>query len=145
MPDLGTRRLRLFVDGDEYTSSISNCRVTSAESDSDFVSFEDAANGGARDYMLALTMKQAVDSTALWWFIWAHAGEDIGVEVWPNGQNTVSPTTPTTTYPKFTGTVTIKEPDGDLLGGEANASNTAKFTTDVEWPFTAKPVFDDGA
>ena len=38
------------------------------------------------------------------------------------------------------GTVTIQEPDGDLLGGEANASTSAKFTVEVSWPFTAKPT-----
>jgi hypothetical protein len=64
--------------------------------------------------------------------------------VWPNGQDATTPTVPTTTYPKFSGTVTITEPDGDLVGGDADQSTTARFTTDVEWVFTAKPTFDDG-
>lgn len=146
MPDLGTRRLKLFVGSPlvEYTGSISNCRIVTGESDSDFVSFEEAAAGGAREYRLALTLKQNTDADALWYYIWANSGDDIPVEVWPNGRNSTSPTTPTTTYPKFTGTVTISEPDGDLVGGEANASNTAKFTSEVEWKFLAKPVMDDG-
>jgi len=147
MPELGTRKLKLFV-GDplvDYTGSISNCRIVTGESESDFISFEEAAAGGARDYRLALTLKQNTASTALWYYIWANGGQDVVVEVWPNGQATVSPTTPTATYPKFEGTVTVKEPDGDLVGGEANASNTAKFVTEVEWPFTAKPTLDDGS
>jgi hypothetical protein len=144
MPDLGTRRLRLFVGGDEFTSSISNCRITADQSDSDFVSFAEAASGGARQYTLALTMKQNTDADSLWYYIWANAGDDVPVVIWPNGQNNVSPTTPTTTYPKFSGTVTVTEPDGDLLGGDADQSNTARFTTDVEWVFTGKPQLDDG-
>jgi hypothetical protein len=140
MPELGTRRLRLFVSGTEMTSEISTCRITTGESDSDFVSFAEAAAGGAREYSLALTLKQNTATSALWYLIWGSAGTDVPVEVWPNGQNTVSPTTATTTYPKFTGTVTITEPDGDMIGGDADQSPTARFTTEVEWKFLAKPT-----
>ena len=40
---------------------------------------------------------------------------------------------------KFLNPVTIKEPDGDLLGGEADASTTARMTIEVSWPFNEKP------
>lgn len=140
MPALGTRRLKLFVDAVNYTADVSDVRITSEESDSDFVSFAAAAAGGARDYKLALTMAQDTSTTSLWYKLWNQAGTDVAFEVWPNGQNTTNPTTPTPTYPKFSGTLTLIEPDGDFLGGEANASNTARFTTEVELPLTAKPV-----
>lgn len=137
MPTLGTRKMVLRVGGTDYTSSVSNVRIVSGEQDTDFVSFADALAGGAREYILALTMKQDTDATSLWYYAWASAGTEVAVEVWPNGYNSG---TATTTYPKVTGTVTITEPDGDFLGGEANASTTAVFTTEVEWIFTAKPV-----
>lgn len=140
MPALGTRKLRLYVDGTEYTADASNVRITTEESDTDFVSFAAAAAGGARDYKLALTIAQDTSTTSLWHKLWTEAGDDVTYEVWPNGQATVAPTTPTTTYPKFSGTLTLIEPDGDFLGGEANASNTARFTTEVELPLLAKPT-----
>lgn len=140
MPDIGTRRAKVFIDSTEYTAAVKKAVIRSAESDSDFMSFEDAANGGLRDYALALILKQDTAADSLWDLIWSQSGADLDVEFWPNGQNSVSPTTPTTTYPRFDGTVTITDPDGDLLGGEAKPSNTAKQVTEVEWKFTAKPT-----
>lgn len=142
MPVLGTRRLRLFVGAvpTEFTDSVSDVRIVSGEKDTDFVSFAEALAGGAREYTLAMTLKQDTATTSLWYYAWNSAGDDIAVEIWPNGQNTTDPTVPTATYPKISGTVTITEPDGDFLGGEANQSATAVFTTEVEWKFTAKPT-----
>lgn len=136
MPVLGTRNLILKVDSTDFSDEVKAVRVRSAESDSDFVSFADAAAGGARDYILVVTLKQNTASTSLWYYAWNEAGSDVAVEVWPNGGGT----TPSTTTPKFSGTVTIMEPDGDFLGGDANASNTTIFTSEFEWKFTAKPT-----
>ena len=140
MPAIGTRKLKLFVDGTEYTSDVSSCKITADDKGTDFVSFAEAASGGARVYKLVLSMRQDTTSTALWYKIWSAAGTDVAVVVWPNGQNTVSPTTPTATYPKFSGTATVVEPNGDLLGGDADKSSTAQFVTEVEWEFVSKPV-----
>lgn len=142
MAAFGTRRLKLFMGASptDYTSSVSNVRIVSGEADSDFVSFADALAGGAREYHLALTLKQDSATTSLWYYAWSVAGTDVACEVWPNGQNTTLPTTPTAVYPKVHGTVTITEPDGDFLGGEADASPTAVFTCEMEWKFTAKPT-----
>lgn len=137
MPDIGTRKLVLRVDSTDFTDSVSDVRIVAGEKDSDFMSFAEAAAGGAREYALAMTLKQATDTTSLWYYAWAEAGTDVDVEVWPNGYNSG---TATTTYPKISGTVTIVEPDGDFLGGEANRSNSARFVTEVEWVFTAKPT-----
>ena len=38
------------------------------------------------------------------------------------------------------GTATVVEPNGDLLGGDADKSSTAQFVTEVEWEFVSKPV-----
>lgn len=143
MPTLGTRKLVLRVDSTDFTDSVSNVRVVAGEKDSDFMSFLEASQGGAREYKLALTLKQATDTTSLWYYAWSEAGTDVAVEVWPNGRPVDG--NATTTYPKVSGTVTIVEPDGDFLGGEANKSTTAVFTTEVEWTFTAKPTLDDGS
>lgn len=143
MPDVNTRHCVLEVDGIDCTDSVSRAEVTSAESDSDFVSFAQAAAGGARDYALALTLKQNTSVSTLWDIIWSQGGEEVAVEVWPNGMPVGG--LATAAQPKFNGNVTVKDPDGVLLGGEANASTTARQVTEVEWLFTEKPVRDIGA
>ncbi len=137
MPTLGTRKLKLKVDSVDFTNSVSNVRIVSGEKDTDFMSFAEADAGGAREYKLALTLKQDTATTSLWYYAWSEAGADVVVEVWPNGGTVAGAFTPL-----VTGTVTITEPDGDFLGGEANKSSTAVFTTEVEWTFTAKPILD---
>lgn len=135
MPDIGSRALKLKVGATDFTSEVSKVRIKVANTDSDFVSFADAAAGGAKDYVLAITLKQNTAAASLWYYAWSQTGQDVAVEVWPNGG-----TVPSATNPKFTGTVTVVPPDGDLLGGDANPSNSVKYTVDLEWKFTAKPT-----
>lgn len=135
MAAIGTRKLKLEVDGVEKTAEVSNVRITSAESDSDFVTFADAAAGGARDYALAITLAQDAATGSLWSEIFESAGTDVPYTVMPYG-NAI----PSASEPHFEGTCTITEPDGDLLGGEANRSNTAKMTIEVAFPCTGKPT-----
>jgi hypothetical protein len=135
MAAIGTRKLTLSIDGDEVAPDVSSATIASAESKSDFVSFAAAAAGGSRQYSLKLKFVQDAASGSLWDQVWSHAGEDIPVIVRPYG-NTVA----TTSEPHFHGTVTITEPDGDLLGGDADASTSSRFVTEAEWVFTAKPT-----
>lgn len=135
MAALGTRKLTVSIDAVEHAPDVSAVAINSAETDSDFVSFADAAAGGGRTYTLAITMTQDPAANSLWDQIWSHAGEEVAVIVRPYGN-----VTPSADQPHFTGTVVVQEPDGTLLGGEADPSTTARFTTEVEWPFTAKPL-----
>lgn len=135
MAAIGTRKLTLTIDGEEVAPEVSSARISSGETDSDFVSFADAAAGGGRTYTLALTFVQDAAAGSLWDQVWSNAGSDVPVVVRPYG-NAV----PTPAEPHFTGDVTITEPDGDMLGGDADPSNTARFTTEVEWAFVDKPL-----
>ncbi|HEY1178607.1 MAG TPA: hypothetical protein VGF17_20830 [Phytomonospora sp.] len=135
MAALGTRSLTLSLGAQDVTVQVSNCRITSGASDSDFTSFADAAAGGSRVYKLAGTATQDMATGSIWDQIWNHAGSTVAAVIKPNGGATPSATTPT-----FSGNVIITEPDGDILGGEANSSATARFTIDFEWQFTAKPT-----
>ena len=134
----GTRALVFRLGATDFTSSVSDVEITTEESDSDFVTFADAAAGGSRAYKLKLTMVQDTISTSLWYFIWSQAGTDVAYEVWPNGRPGTG--TATTAQPKFSGLCSVREPDGTLIGGEADASTTARFVSEVEWPLTAKPT-----
>lgn len=137
MPDVGTRALVLEIDGIDFSDSISSGVIRSAESDSGFLSYLQARSGGARDYTLALTLKQSTTVDSLHDYVWSHSGEDVPCIFWPNGDNGG---VATVNFPKYVGTVTISDPDGDILGAEARASATAKATVEVEWLFAAKPV-----
>ncbi|MGV8967194.1 MAG: hypothetical protein ACOH2F_13035 [Cellulomonas sp.] len=133
---LGTRSLKMQIGSTEFNTDVSNVRITSQESDSDFTSFADAAAGGAREYHLVCTATQdPADLDSIWNMVWTQAGEDAAITLDAYGGGAPSPTNPI-----IGGTVVISEPDGDLLGGEANASTTAKFTFDIEWTFKAKPT-----
>lgn len=133
---LGTRSLKIKIGAVEFNTDISNCRIVSAATDSDFVSFSQAAAGGARDYTLEFTATQdPADSTSIWNMVFNSPGTTAAVMLNPYGGGTLS-----ASNPGFSGNVVITEPDGDMLGGEADASTTAKFTIELVWKFTAKPT-----
>jgi hypothetical protein len=135
MAALGTRALVLTIATVDYTAQVAKAVISSEASDSDFVSFADAASGGSRTYKLNLVFTQDLASTGLWNTVWSAAGTDVAFLLKPYGNAAAS-----AAQPHYSGTVTITEPDGDLVGGEANASTSARFTTEVAWTCTGKPV-----
>lgn len=135
MAAIGTRKLQVEIDGVEHSASVSNARFTAGASDSDFTSFADAAGGGSRTYRLEGTAVQDAATGSIWALIWDAAGTQVPITLMPYGN-----ALPSVTEPHFTATAIITEPDGDLLGGEANASGTAKMTVDFSWELTAKPT-----
>lgn len=138
MTQVNKRHAVLLVDDTDYTAAISTAKITSAETDSDFVSFAQAAAGGGRDYFLAMTLVQDPAADSLWDLMWAQGGADLPFELWPNGKPVDE--IATTAKPRFTGTVTVKDPDGDVLGGDADPSPSARQVSEVEWQCLAKPV-----
>jgi hypothetical protein len=135
MAGLGTRLLKLTVDGTERNAEVSVSKLTSGEADSDFVTFADAAAGGSRQYNLVLTAVQDLAVDTLWDLVWTASGTEVPCILMPYGNAVAS-----ATQPHYSFTVVVKEPDGDMLGGEANTSTTAKFTFEAEWPLLAKPT-----
>jgi hypothetical protein len=135
MAHIGSRKLTLEIDGEEVAPDVSAATIASEETDSDFVSFEQAASGGGRTYKLNLTLAQDAASDSLWSRIWDQAGQEVDAVIRPYGN-----TLPSASEPHFEGTVIVTEPDGDLLGGEADPSTTQVFTIEVEWTFKAKPT-----
>lgn len=135
MTQLGTRTLVISIGGTDYSAEVSDCRIISGPAGSDFTSFAAAAAGGAREYKLKFKAVQDPQASSLWDKVWTLAGTSIAVIIKPMGSAAASASTP-----HFTGNVTIVEPDGDLLGGEADASTTARMLFEVEWVFAAKPT-----
>lgn len=135
--------MKLSLAGDNSVSTpLAKCVITAGESDADFTSFTDAAAGGAREYRLEFTAAQDLSAQgtgyagyAVWDDVWLYAGQQIAFKVAPYGN-----TTATATEPHFTGTAIISEPDGDLIGGEADASSSARMTFDCSWVLVGKPL-----
>lgn len=135
MAHLGTRFLKIKVGATEYTSTVSECAVGSDPADSDFTSFADAAAGGAREWFLRFVGAQDMATGSLWRYLWDNPGTSVAVKVNPYGNATA-----TATEPHYSGNVTVSLPDGDLIGGAANSSTTAKQTVACRWVFAAKPT-----
>lgn len=135
---LGTRLLKLTIDGQEVTAEVSKAVITSNDAGSDFTTFADAAAGGAREYRLEFTAAQdPVTATSLWRQVFDNAGDSVDFVLDPVGGGVAGPGNPL-----YTGTVTITEPDGDFLGGQADSSTSARFTFDCAWVCDGKPVED---
>jgi hypothetical protein len=135
MAAIGTRTLVLTVAGTDYTAQVSKAVVGSAAAESDFVTFADAAAGGARDYTFNFVAVQDAVTTTLWDKVFTAAGTSVACILKPYGNATASPT-----QPHFTFNATVTEPDGDFIGGEADSSTTAKMTFECSWPLAAKPL-----
>jgi hypothetical protein len=135
MAGIGTRKLTLTIDAVDYTAEVSKAIVKSADADSDFLTFADAAAGGSRAYTLELEFVQDATSASLWSKVWTATGTDVPVVIKPYGN-----ASPSVSQPHFTAVATISEPDGDFLGGEADNSTTARFTVAVEWKLAEKPT-----
>lgn len=134
---IGTRATEFFLDSTDFTAEVAEVSLTSEENGDGFPSFAQALAGGVRRYKLKLKIRQDTASAALWYYIWNELGATNAFVFWPNGG---SGTGPSATYPSFSGSVIITEPDGTLLGGESNKSATAVNVVEVEWECTAKPT-----
>lgn len=135
MAALGTRLLTLSIGGTDYTAQISKAVITSGEADSDFVTFAQTAAGGAREYRLEFTAVQDMATTTLWDKVWTSAGTSVAYILKPYGNAAAS-----VSQPHYSGNATITEPDGDFIGGEADASTSARMTFEVSWVLDAKPT-----
>lgn len=128
---LGTRSLTLMVDGIPRTADVSDCRIVSGPIEESKRYLMDIG----REYRLQCTAAQDLTPESLWDLAWSRNGEKVEVDLRPAGG-----AMPTEDQPWFTGTVTIAEPDGDFLGGQANASLSSRFTFEIDWVFEVKPV-----
>ncbi len=135
MTRVAPRLIELTVDTTDRSGEVSKAVISSAESDSDFLSFQDARSGGGRDYKLEMTIAQDHATDTLWDLIWTGAGTEVDGIYAPYGNAVAS-----ATEPHYTFTAVVAEPDGTLMGAEANKSPSAVATVDVAWKLTAKPT-----
>ena len=111
MTAFGTRLLTFKMGGTEVTTQVSNVTVESAPTDSDFVSFADAAAGGGRKYTLKGTATQDPANGTIFDKIWSATGTTVAVVIAPNGGAAPSEATPA-----YNCNAIISEPDGEAPG-----------------------------
>ena len=125
---LGTRLMTIEIDGDPFTSEISSAKLSAADSDSDFVTYADAAAGGSKDWTFQFTAGQDLSSESLQMKIISAAGTTVPVVLAPYGGADASETNPQITF-----NAVIAAPDGDFIGGDANASAKSRQTFSASW------------
>ncbi|HEY0889653.1 MAG TPA: hypothetical protein VGE38_08595 [Nocardioides sp.] len=130
MPRLGTRHLLLAIDGVDYSASISRAVMTSVRTDERLLGEAD----NVRLYELELTLAQDLAADSLWGLMWARTGGTAAFYLAPYGNENASDS-----EPHYSGTVTVTEPDGGLVGGDANPSPRAVMTTQVVWAIHDRP------
>ena len=135
MAALNGRTLTMTVAGTDYTTQVFSSEVKADDADSDDITFAEAAAGGGRQYTLALKLTQDMAATTLWSKIWDAAGTDVACVLKPYGN-----VAPSVAQPHFTFSANVREPNGTIIGGEADASPTKRQTVEVEWPLAAKPT-----
>jgi hypothetical protein len=135
MAALNGRTLVITVGATDYTTQVFSAEVQADDADSDDITFAEAAAGGGRQYTLAVKLTQDMATGTLWDKIWTAAGTDVAVLLKPYGNAAAS-----TAQPHYSMTANVREPNGTLIGGEADASPTKRQTVEVEWPLAAKPT-----
>jgi hypothetical protein len=135
MAALTARTLTISVGGTQYEAQVFSATVSADAADNDDVTFAEAAAGGGRVYTLGLTLTQDMAASTLWRKIFDSPGTDVAVVMKPYGN-----ATPSAAQPHFTMSANVREPDGVLLGGDADSSATNRLKVEVEWPLAAKPT-----
>lgn len=143
---MGSRRIRgnkkpvltLGTPGTDQSADIISWSIENEEADSDVVTFEDAASGGARQFFLRGSAIQSTDTTAFWRYVWENTGEaEVPYTIAPHGN-----TAPSATEPHFVGTLTIGPKP--TIGGEASTSTTSAFSFEFEFEIDGEPTLDAG-
>lgn len=135
MAALGKRLLKIEIDGVAYEGQVSSARITAGDADTDFLTFADAATGGAKEYTLTGTIVQDLAVGSLWREMWDNTGDTVPFTLMPYGNST-----PTAGQPHVEGSAIISLPDGDVVGGDASTSASDLMSVEIAWVCTAKPT-----
>lgn len=130
--------LTLGSPGTDQSTDIISWTIENEEADSDVITFEDAENGGGRQFYLRGSATQSTASSSFWRYVWENSGQTgVAYTIAPHG-NAVA----TAGEPHFTGTLTIGA--RPTIGGEASTSTSSAFTFEFEFEIDGIPVMDEG-
>lgn len=137
----GNRKPQLTIGtpGTDRATDVISWTIENENADADVVTFEDAAEGGGRQFYLRGSAIQSTDTAAFWRYVWENSGEEnVPYTIAPHG-NAV----PSEAEPHFVGTLTIGPKP--TIGGEASTNPKSAFTFDYEFPIDGEPTMDTGA
>ena len=132
------RLMSLTLGGENRSGEVSNCAITEADGDSEFLSMDDAATD-LKDAKLALTIAQDLSTGSLHRDIIENSGDSVAFVFAPY-RNEVA----TADKPHVVGTAVIKRPSGTVIGGETTTSTSGAKTIEVEWDIPDGWSLDDG-
>jgi hypothetical protein len=131
-------QITLGAPGVDHSADVTTWNIENDEADADVVTFEDAAEGGGRQFFLRGTAVQSTQSAAFWRYVWENSGEEgVPYTIAPHGN-----AAPTADEPHFVGTLTIGPKP--TIGAEASTSRTSASTFDFEFEIDGEPTMDTG-
>lgn len=131
--------LTIGAPGSAFAADLISYRIENDVADADTVTFEDAAQGGGRQFFLRGSAIQSTDTDSFWRYVWENSGGDpVPYTLAPHGN-----AAPSETQPHLTGMLTIG--GKPTLGGEASTSSTSAFAFDFEFEIDGTPTLDTGA
>lgn len=122
-------------DGTDYWADCSSVVLENADDNSGVLTFEDAANGGARAWQFTLSGIQSTASSSFWRYIWNNTGEEVAFTYAPHGNET-----PSADQPHFVGMCKVGPKPS--VGGDADREGEYTFETRLD--VTSGPTLDDG-
>ncbi len=132
-------QLTLGTPGLDHSADVISWSIENEEADSDVVTFEDAAEGGGRQFFLRGSAVQSTQSASFWRYVWENSGQDeVPYTIAPHGN-----AAPTVDEPHFVGTLSIGPKP--TIGAEADTSKTSASQFDYEFEIDGQPVMDTGA
>lgn len=137
MTQVKVRLIAISVDGTDRSADAATAIIESGPADAGFQSFAAARAGGVRDYSVNLTIAEDHAAGSLWSLMYDSPGTEVDFTYTPYFGSAISPTAPV-----YNATAIVMEPDGAIMGGEANSAPGATATVEVTWPLTGKPVRD---
>ena len=125
------RLIALLIGGVDRSDEVSKFEVHSNPAESDFTSFLDARSGGAREYTAELTVAEDHDPGSLLSLVLDSSGAQALCVYQPYGASAEV---------AYELTLIVSEPDGKLMGAEADESPTQVATVDLVWKATGRPM-----
>lgn len=123
--------------GTDYWADHTTVVLENEESESDVLTFEDAAGGDAgRQWFFTLAAVQSTATGSFWRYLWENTGETVAFTYAPHGNEVA-----TADEPHFIGTCKIGPKPS--IGGEA--SRTAPYTFETRLDVETGPTMDTGA
>lgn len=131
--------LTIGAPGVDQSADIISYGLENEEASADIITFEDAANGGDRQFFLRGSAIQSTATAAFWRYVWENSGEEnVPYTIAPHGNEA-----PTESEPHFVGLLTIGPKP--KLGGEASTDDKSAFQFDFEFKIDGDATMDTGA